>query len=640
MEKRSRAIKRICEILLIMAVAVSLAGCRYSPALVDTVYTADATEMDPNYTATQSVEEAEEENESQTNQEDEAENYNTEVERTDATQDDQADDNGSSRKIDNSPKKNKDASNSSGSGADNADASGGEGSEGSGGTGGGDHDPDKKESGSGGDGDLQETPDDPEDPDDPEVPDNPKEPEEPEIPDNPKEPEEVQTNVPKKVVTDADGVEHEIPEDVYSVTAVGAAAPIVAMVGGIDRLIGSSESYVSNALVKMLYNNDPNDQVNTWWSGDGSGQISEGNFEQLLEAKPDVCFEISGQYTFSSDQITRMEECGISYMPLPALSSSENMIEVVRIVADVLDTNESTGQAASTIAKSYSDWVGKVISDGEKLRDELEYYTIYISDWVDVSYQRAYEPGISEYIVDFPESSGVVNGSGSGVAVASADLDNQPFFELWEYAGIRDMCTNQDSEAYHYAHPQEWGYTGMYVFPYMTEFGLPVFSDESYFFPPIEWDEGVLKMTIYPEAGGIFNVCYGLTIPDYKMGDLYENKTHLGGGGRYSAIVVADEYVKSKIESSPQWQPGFLDGTSVEAYANDIAGDYDIFINPTGLGSWADGSVDAPLETYWIMNKISGVVSDSQLSKEVKNFYLDFFGITLSDAQIDGIINQ
>lgn len=597
--------RKLVVILCITVLAASLSGCRKSPALVDEVYTEDAAQIAPDHEAYEPDEQGEEDSHESNKETESAESKQGEA-ATAAVRDDQADNNGTSRDNDKSAKENNDLENSGGQ-PSQAEGSGEGGA--SSGTNGMPDDTDAE-------------------------PDN-------SIPSDKEDGNSQQgsnSEVPKKHVTDAYGVEQEIPEDVYTVTAVGGAAPIVAMVGGPGRLVGTSESFASNTLGSMILNSDPDVHTETWWTGDGSGPMGEAEFEQLLKAKPDLCFVIDGQSAFSSEQLTLLQQNGISSLTLPKLSSTEKMKEAVQIVAQALDVNESTGENANVIAQNYCSWVDKTLENTAENRKDLDYYSIYISEWRDdIRFERRYDPGFSYgdgfmdgFIVDFPASSGVVNGAGYGVAIASTDADGKPLLELWNSAGVRN-CTEEDHIQGAILDAQRLGYTGMYIFPYMNEFGLPTFSDSSYYFPSDSSPDWYNVFDFYPFTWGLIWV--GTT-----LGQTYDGSKHLGGSERYPAIVVADDYVKSMISSSPQWKAGFLEG--INDSAKDIAGEYEIYVNPAGFDNWADGSVDSPLEAYWIQCKISGAISEDAMKTQVRNFYRDFYGITLSDSQINDIVNR
>lgn len=702
--------KQLFLFVLVTAAAASLAGCRISPALIDTIYTADAEEVDPNPTAREFTDQGEEDIDApQNREEDEAEETNAEIDLAQAEQEDEAEDSASYESTDDS-RTERDASEENtedNNAEDSADVSAqtGDGdaagaSDDDSGDDGGSTEGDSEEtgsaaggsdsSGSGTDGDrvsdsydpdsaqidADETdnsnnvadPDDPEeDPDDTDNTNNLEDPDDTENTDDNDDTESSGSaanadeapvkDVAKKVVTDGSGTEQEIPEDVFTVTAVGGAAPIVAMVGGAGRLAGTSESFAENEFGSMLLAASSNDEVNVWWSGDGSSGISDEDFTELLYASPDVCFEISGEATFTSEQVEQLEAHGIGYLVLPELSSIDNLKDAVTIIANALETNEDSGKSATSIAASYRDWVDECLSDASSMKNSLPYFSLYISEWRDdVTYTRYYSPGTMyegtdssrhEYcIVDFPESSGVVDGTGSGVAVAPVNTDEMPLWDFWRAAGIYNRATDGYSTVLN-KYVVTWSSTdhdSRYLFPYSVWFGYPVYSDDSigYFKPP-----NTSYLILHPDIIGPGGFTFWNSVTGQNGRYALKPENYLGGSDRFSAIVVADEETKEAISSSSQWKAGFLDDTYVAEdnlcvgnYAIDIAGDYDIYVNPSGFDNWAEGSVDSPLEVYWILWRISGGVSESRVITEVESFYSTFFGITLSGEQVSDMINQ
>ena len=52
---------------------------------------------------------------------------------------------------------------------------------------------------------------------------------------------------------------------------------------------------------------------------------------------------------------------------------------------------------------------------------------------------------------------------------------------------------------------------------------------------------------------------------------------------------------------------------------------YEIIVNPCGyVGSWTDGSIEAPLEATWIANRFWGL-DDTVLADRISSFYETFY---------------
>lgn len=65
-------------------------------------------------------------------------------------------------------------------------------------------------------------------------------------------------------------------------------------------------------------------------------------------------------------------------------------------------------------------------------------------------------------------------------------------------------------------------------------------------------------------------------------------------------------------------------------YYSGISGPYTIYINPQGMCSWADGSLESPLESVWIAACLTGTVAMETVRQETVQFYERFFGCDIS----------
>lgn len=422
-------------------------------------------------------------------------------------------------------------------------------------------------------------------------------------------------------VTDADGKKVKVPENVKTVTAVGAAAAMVEMVGGKGRLVGSSESFTDNDFAKSIISEVGSGTVKTWWDDDGSEAISDGsvsgkNFQALLKAKPQVCFVFSGEDTFSDKQLAALKKAGIICLTLPALSSDEKLKDAVQIIAETLLTNKTAGRSAGSIADDYSAWVDNVISDVKAKSGDTKIYSEYIAAWDDsVSYtlKNTYDA--------LPSEAGLSGNKGSGVAIGWSEKKASLITTFINAAGI----TNESSESKAFADKK-----GVYVTPMFHQFS-PAFSSSAY--------------SYYDGTGAGY---------DYFVSHRLGNDSYaLLGTSNFPAIIVANKDVKEKIELNWFWQyhgefnydkfhwkSGYLNTEKGIMFYGSIGGDYDIYVNPYGLGDWAAGSVDSPLEAYWAAYRISGDYSKSSLNSKVSSFYENFFDADLSTSQLKTILGD
>lgn len=630
--------KFVSIVIILVFFVATLSGCRKSPALVDTVYTQDAAEVDPNYIAVESTEDAVEENESHTREEDTSDRQSGEEQQIAAVQSESSEETDPSREMEKSLQQDQPETSGGGTGQRNdnvPNSSGGNSSD--------DFNGDSDGSGSG--GNNQESSSDSNNDSSSSSDSNPGD--SPSMPDDnmnqPRNPDDTSGNnsetgdtdlqgnsgeddsdlpKPKRRVTDTSGTEQDIPEDVFTVTAVGDAAPIVEMIGGSGRLIASSESFTSSeSLGYVLCSDVKSGQVQTWWSGDGSETIDSEHFQILLDTKPDVCFEISGQMTFSSEQITQLAEHDIGYLTLPELTSVDGMKSAVTIVANAMEVNSDSGMDAQRIAQNYVDWIDSTISEVSNKRKDYDFYSFYVTDWRDdISYDRFFQPDENGYVVDFP---GIENGHGNGVAIGWTQEKNVPFLDFMMYVGATDTMMDLNHQP-----KSDLGLVERYIFPYEKRFGYPVYSNNSIYYFHF-WEYQALPDQ-YSFTDGFHAVC--------TYGSMYYNTDeHIAlGDERFPCVIVSNDYVRSRIESSAQWKAGFLDSPG----AYDIEGDYAVYVNPVGFDNWAEGSVDSPLEMYWLACRVCGTINENEMRSKVQKFYSDFYGRTLSDAQIDNIVNR
>lgn len=653
---------------IVLSMTVTITGCRPSPILEDIIYTEDAAEIEPDLESLEHTQDGEESIGSFDKVEEDAWNKSASDPEVVGKADADADTDSGSKNIEGAKNPDIEVKSDDKTGAD-VDLEQTEGGSGQGSGSG------IEDDGEGSNGDV-----------DPDEEDSEQPPENTQMGDDTPVPSKV--NVPKKVVTDGNGEERQIPEDVFTVTAVGPAAAMVEMLGGEGRIVGSSESFIDNSLAKTMFSDI--ESIHNWWSGTGNSAISDEDFNELLHESPDVCFEISGQNTFTPEQITRLEELGIGYVPLKAFTSSSNIKEAVTLIADVLETNESNGKNAKAIASNYNKWVDDTLGEVKKACETSEFYALYVSDYrEDISF--SYESANSSII---PASAG-----NSGVATMETQK-RETLYEMMKAAGIGQPLQGISETSINGNGGSAFG--GRYdkakellIFPMWEDLGtITYYGDiENYNYPDHwEWYVNVFAYKDYNIAGNNSN--------------WYVGRAALGTP-RMPVLLAANEYVKEKIENDFYWQfygyavcsprnedtleiwnkaameypdrpwlydPAYLtgekklpregladsvvynyggaylgpefvsvtvrDGSAAQkAYMpSGIYGEYEICVVPTGIDSWKEGCAETPLEAYWLANKISGTISDDMLLNRIRSFYKTFFGVTLSDDQLKKII--
>jgi hypothetical protein len=69
-----------------------------------------------------------------------------------------------------------------------------------------------------------------------------------------------------------------------------------------------------------------------------------------------------------------------------------------------------------------------------------------------------------------------------------------------------------------------------------------------------------------------------------------------------------------------------------------ISGGYEIVVNPRGLSSWTSGSAESILESVWAAWRFFGAISETDMRGYISDFYAQFYGYTLSGAELDQIL--
>jgi ABC-type Fe3+-hydroxamate transport system substrate-binding protein len=382
-------------------------------------------------------------------------------------------------------------------------------------------------------------------------------------------------------IVDATGDYVDIPENISNCTAVGVAAQLALMLGGSEALLGTDENVLYSSIAGQI-----GVSANVWWSGNGTAGISDDCFSALLAAKPDACFVISGQNTFSEGQTQQLKDAGIAVVMLYALSSVDSLGYNAQIMGEAFQNTDK--------ASRYASWVSDLLSQVSSATSGTDAFTssLYLCGW------------------DYGANYQALGRDGYGVAYAYTANKLQLMSTMMERAGV----VNTSTDAYSAGRNT---------------------SDYVYVMPRTNGSGGSVSGSL-----GILNV--GNLESKY---DRYV--TRVTGTGRiqlgdplYQWIIVNSQDTKSQLEESVFWQfdPNidsngyvYIDGN--KTYQS-IIGYYDIFVAPQGQFGCdlAEASVDSALEAWWVAAKLLGTYSLDQVKAETSAFYLDYYGITLSDG--------
>ena len=406
----------------------------------------------------------------------------------------------------------------------------------------------------------------------------------------------------KRQEYDDDGNVIDLPETVNSVVAPGEAGLIVQMVGGRDILSGTSASVSSDPLAQQVFADEGIANTLTYWDADGSSPMTTENFNALIANKPDVCIAVGGKGSFSTGQVASLKKAGIAYVTLPALDTQEHIEKAVSIAGKMIGNRSSTGgQNAKSVASQYENYCGTLLSNvRKKVRNSADNtFSLYIAGWDPNAVFTLPETGFSE----------------SGVAYTTRA--GRPIAEHLLTGGVTESSMAYSMNA-----------SALYA---------------------------VIPININTERN-----------PNVSDGLSFLNKTDNNSFVRYGAVYLGENHFKwviadsaytagcitSSAGSNGMWTNfgkttyssggtsitdyGFLEGDHL--VRTNIHGDYQILVNPYGIGSWADGSVESPLESIWAAWAIAGKYSESDVREEISYFYSTFYRHDLTDEQIDMIL--
>lgn len=433
-------------------------------------------------------------------------------------------------------------------------------------------------------------------------------------------------------IVDASGQQVDIPVDVDTVTAVGDVALYVEMLGGKNRLVASSESFTGNEYASTVFGSGEMSKVSTLWTKRGSTAMTDESFKQLLRLDPDVCFIVSGDTTFSDAQIQQLKEWYISVVTLPKLGTTTDIKKAVDIIADVLgDKSAETGKKnAHSVASQYKDWMDRILTSVEekdhvfgganKIDFDVAYdrgytqnddcadtgfYTLYISDWDESAH---YVVGTDAYVIF----------EGTGMAVARTGYSTSP---LTYYLSLGGVCN-------------------------AGAITRNVFSEQDFHVTPL-----------FPTSFSISNSKYKVwrLWKEYwrELSGTTDSSTYMGTA-KYNKIIVASQDIKTKLDAEINasgyslWKNyglqnvngttgyGFVYNNAI-VYSN-MQGSCETIVNPSGVGSWTNGSPESPLEAMWASHIFSGDYDVAAIKSEISAFYETFYGYRPTDAVMTRVL--
>ncbi|MCD7861247.1 MAG: hypothetical protein LUG25_05020 [Oscillospiraceae bacterium] len=420
-----------------------------------------------------------------------------------------------------------------------------------------------------------------------------------------------------KQVVLPDGTYLDVPSGLGSAAATGEAAILVQMLGGSGALVATSADFLENTFAQTVFADEGAADIPAFWSGDGSAPLSDEAFARLLALSPGVCFELSGQMTFTESQIAALGEAGIEYVVLPSLASASGIRSAVSVVGTALgDRSAAGGLDAAAQAEAYLAWHDALLSG---LAERVDRFTVNSIDYDNV------EGAEIRYL--------------SGESDA-ADGRYTLYLSAWDSEVLYRISTVSYVELEEYGLPvTEKGYCSRPLNYYMSMAGvvnkgaaaLANTRVSRWYVHPIR-SVAHIKTVLNGAEGVNFNNTNG-SQTKFLTEDL--------GAETYPAVVVASREIKEALQNCTVWQRGtWIDShNDILKVQSTIVGEYEIYVNPYGVGSWADGSAESVLESVWAAQIFHGAYTQEELEQTVREFYSSFYRYDLSAAEIAAILS-
>ena len=434
-------------------------------------------------------------------------------------------------------------------------------------------------------------------------------------------------NSPAKAVDRKSVNREEVPEDVATVVAAGDAALYVEMLGGANRLLGTSNSF-RESYYAQLFPDYQNVTKNIFWEKKGDGLMGEAQFRNLLAAEPEAVFYISyidedgySQANMTEDQVSRLNQNGIYTIPLALFNTTTNIKNNVRVIGKVLGKGSKVpgSKNANNMASDYIRWMDSVISGREsQTYSGSEKYNLDQDGVLSERNNRYSDVGQHTVLINGWDDNASTELAGQGVAYARTGYSwrTSPVSYYLSLAGAANNAVT------------------------VTDGGivrdLPVVP--------------FLNPTVYGNVNG------GSIGNDYRGKSDYMT-SHGGyiGTDSFKTVLVDSNETKQKMLNNDAWKYWGINTTpdgQTSGYGmpygdsiamSNIHGDYDIIVNPCGIGSWTEGSPESPLEVLWaeqiFLDGQNSDVAFSNIAHEVSDFYQTFYDISLSLQDLESIRN-
>lgn len=444
----------------------------------------------------------------------------------------------------------------------------------------------------------------------------------------------------------------DLPDDIETVCAVGNAATITMSIAGEGTLVGTSAEYKSDPENAKVFSNRGLGAATVCWSSDGMSK--DAQVSKIIKAAPDAVLVTSGEKTLTVSQEKTLGDAGIRVIVLPALTSDTNIRSAVKTVGKLFA--KATGNESEERAESYASAVDDALAIAKKAHGggiatyQRRDYNDAENRLKTTSENTMSNPNWTVFVTNW-DANAVVSGSFSGDPVFTNVKGVASTWTGWSWSPISYYmsCGGAINNAA--------AYGDLVRTPALRTFTQ--YSEKALDFV---WSVKPKDVTFLPGGGSISNTeANALLTNGYDAYDGKAGTAHPLGSADFNKVFVASKEVKKGLDAAKandlykpvSWQSfadysGYginLNGKLVPAYsvvADEARGDtgYEVIVNPTGMvGSWHTGSMESYLEALWIASQYyEDKVSEQDVMDAVESFYRDFYGYSLSSAELKKII--
>ena len=431
----------------------------------------------------------------------------------------------------------------------------------------------------------------------------------------------------------------DLPTDVNTVAAIGELATIVQIVGDRGMLVGSSEEYLQREPIRTVFAGKGVQDVPALWSGDGA-TTTEEDAKAIIRANPDACIVYSGQLNANLERLILQNRPEMRIITLPKPTSAKNIAVEFRSIGRML--SQATDDASTQRAQEYLDFNDRIVAEAESAHGggvstyaSIDYnnndstqlltvsnpssqnkWTLYISGWDDDAAVTArYESSIL-----FEDT---------GAAYTNTGWSWSP---LSYYMSVGGAINN--AAAYG---------------PLSTQLIQPVLTlnqnQVSYV-----WKDFCVAVDESRGGGGFSRYRAFFTLTNGRdavdRGGINPDDLHQLGSDDFDTVIVKTRRIANALTQACSKENGlytlydyettlsgsgygrkYLGRRGESIVYSTVKGDvgFKTLVNPCGyVGSWTDGSIEAPLEALWIANKFWGY-DETAMKNRIAEFYSTFY---------------